>query len=73
MFEQVRAGLKEKGLVTIASLLSAMAQHLAAGMKPPFEFVVVDEAQDVSVAQLRFLSALGGALWRCRADCSLPS
>ena len=61
MFEQVRAGLKEKGLVTIASLLSAMAQHLASGMKPPFEFVVVDEAQDVSVAQLRFLSALGGA------------
>src|SRR5207248_4712250 len=26
---------------------------------PPFEFVVVDEAQDVSVPQLRFLAALG--------------
>jgi len=62
MFEQVRAGLKEKGLMTTASLLSALAQRLASGMKPPFEFVVVDEAQDVGVAQLRFLAALGGAL-----------
>ena len=26
----------------------------------PFDFVVVDEAQDISVAQLRFLAALGG-------------
>ena len=26
---------------------------------PPFDFAVVDEAQDVSVAQLRFLAALG--------------
>src|SRR5262249_55842908 len=25
----------------------------------PFEFVIVDEAQDVSIAQLRFLAALG--------------
>jgi superfamily I DNA/RNA helicase len=27
---------------------------------PPFEFVVVDEAQDLSVAQLKFLAGLGG-------------
>ena len=27
--------------------------------KPPFDFIVVDEAQDVSVAQLKFLAALG--------------
>src|SRR5690606_34214914 len=27
---------------------------------PPFEFVVVDEAQDLSAAHLRFLSAIGG-------------
>jgi superfamily I DNA/RNA helicase len=26
----------------------------------PFEFAVIDEAQDISVAQLRFLAALGG-------------
>ena len=32
---------------------------LAENARPPFEFAVVDEAQDVSVAQLRFLAALG--------------
>jgi len=30
-------------------------------MHPLFEFAVIDEAQDVSVAQLRFLAALGAA------------
>jgi superfamily I DNA/RNA helicase/mRNA-degrading endonuclease RelE of RelBE toxin-antitoxin system len=30
------------------------------GRTSPYDFVVVDEAQDVSVAQLRFLAALGG-------------
>ena len=29
------------------------------GKRTPFDFAVVDEAQDVSVAQLRFLAALG--------------
>ena len=28
--------------------------------RPPFRFVVIDEAQDLSVAQLRFLAALAG-------------
>ena len=32
---------------------------LSESKNPPFDFTVVDEAQDVSVAQLRFLAALG--------------
>jgi superfamily I DNA/RNA helicase len=40
-------------------LFSRLASELAASKHPPFEFIVVDEAQDVSVAQLRFLAALG--------------
>src|SRR5207249_5645707 len=36
-----------------------LASHFAVVKKPPFDFVVVDEAQDLSVAQLRFLAALG--------------
>ena len=27
--------------------------------RPPFEFCVVDESQDIGVAELRFLAALG--------------
>jgi hypothetical protein len=60
MFERVRAGLRAKGLLTPADLLSRLAAHLSTMKRPPFDFVVVDEAQDVSVAQLRFLAALGG-------------
>ena len=59
VFERVRAGLKAQGLVTNSELLSRLAAHLASLKQPPFAFVVVDEAQDVSVAQLRFLAALG--------------
>ncbi len=59
MFERVRAGLNERGLVTQAELYSRLAAHLASGDRPPYGFVVVDEAQDVSVAQLRFVAALG--------------
>jgi superfamily I DNA/RNA helicase len=32
---------------------------LMVGNKSPFDFVVVDEAQDVGVAELRFLASLG--------------
>ncbi len=60
IFERVRAGLNERKLVTQADLYSRLAAHLARGAQPPYDFVVVDEAQDVSVPQLRFVAALGG-------------
>jgi hypothetical protein len=59
IFEKVLAEVKARGLVTMSGVFSRLASHYA-GAKPPFEFVVVDEAQDVEVAQLRFLAALGG-------------
>jgi superfamily I DNA/RNA helicase len=59
IFERVRTGLNERRLVTQADLYSRLAGHLVAGERPPYDFVVVDEAQDVSVAQLRFVAALG--------------
>ena len=37
-----------------------LERHVAEGTHPPFEFCVIDEAQDVGVAELRFLAALGG-------------
>jgi hypothetical protein len=59
VFERVRAGLAKRNLVTQADLYSRLAAHLTSGEGPPYDFVVVDEAQDVSVAQLRFVAALG--------------
>jgi superfamily I DNA/RNA helicase len=45
--------------VTWPDLFSRLASQYQSGRQPPFDFVVVDEAQDLSVAQLRFLAALG--------------
>jgi superfamily I DNA/RNA helicase len=36
-----------------------LTSHFSKGKSFPFDFVVVDESQDISVAQLRFLSSLG--------------
>ena len=59
IFQQVRSGLSQRGLVTQADLYSRLATRLVTGERRPYDFVVVDEAQDVSVAQLRFVAALG--------------
>lgn len=61
VFELVKQGLTEQGLVTRAQMFSQLAEKLQTRRNPPFDFAVVDEAQDIGVAQLRFLSALGGS------------
>lgn len=60
VFGRVRAALRAQGLVTRAEVFSRLAAHFSEKAQPPFECVVVDEAQDLSVPQLRFLAALGG-------------
>lgn len=59
IFARVRAGLQARNLVTYADVFTRITSHLTAAKRPPFDFVVVDEAQDLSVPQLRFLAALG--------------
>jgi len=61
IFERVRAGLAERRAATWADLFGRVTENIAAGGRPPFDFAVVDEAQDVGVAELRFLAALVGA------------
>jgi mRNA-degrading endonuclease RelE of RelBE toxin-antitoxin system len=60
ILDTVRVRLRTEGLITRAGMFTALAGQLVSRKHPPFEFVVVDEAQDVSVAQLRFLASLGG-------------
>jgi len=60
VFAQVRAALDERRLVTMGEVLAAGTEHFRSGGARPFEFVVVDEAQDLGVGQLRFLAALIG-------------
>jgi len=57
VFERVQAALSQGGLITHAEMFTRLAEKTKTLRHPPFEFVVVDEAQDVSIAQLRFLAA----------------
>lgn len=61
MFDRVRAGLRERKLVTQAELFSELAATLAKTKRLVFDYAVVDEAQDIGVGHLRFFAALGGA------------
>lgn len=59
IFEMVRSGLREQGLITTAGMFNVLARHYASGTSLPFDFAVVDEAQDIGIAQIRFLAGLG--------------
>jgi superfamily I DNA/RNA helicase len=59
VFSRVRAELAKLKQTTLAEIYGQVASSMASGGKRPYDFVVVDEAQDVSVAQLRLLAALG--------------
>jgi len=61
IFEKVRAGLAERRMVTWADVFGRLTDDLLAGGAAPFDHAVVDEAQDLGVAEARFLSALAGA------------
>ncbi len=60
IFDRVRLSLVDKRLLTCPGLFSQISTQIAERKHPPFDFAVIDEAQDISVAQLRFLAALGG-------------
>ena len=60
VFERVKAGLRERELLTNADMFGRLTREVERLEHPHFDHVVVDEAQDVSVAQLRFLAAVAG-------------
>jgi len=56
----VRKRLGAEGLITHAEMFTRIAGQVGSRKHAPFDFVVIDEAQDVTVSQLRFLAAMGG-------------
>lgn len=60
IYDQTRSTLSNQKLLTYSGMFSRLVSHFAESKKRPFDFIVVDEAQDISVAQLRFIAALGG-------------
>jgi hypothetical protein len=60
IFQRVRDKLSAHGLITESQLFTKLAAAIAGEKTSPFDFAVVDEAQDLTVAHLRFFAALGG-------------
>lgn len=60
IFERMARSLIEAGLVTMQGIYGELGRRLATAAHPPFEFAVVDEAQDIGPTQLRFLAAFAG-------------
>lgn len=60
ILDAARARLRAQGYITRAEMFTRLAAEVGNRKRPPFDFIVVDEAQDVGVSQLRFLAALGG-------------
>jgi superfamily I DNA/RNA helicase len=58
IFDQIHVDLKRRNIITLAEMFSHLANFYLENKQSPFDFVVVDEAQDIDVAQLRFLAAL---------------
>jgi superfamily I DNA/RNA helicase/mRNA-degrading endonuclease RelE of RelBE toxin-antitoxin system len=60
IFERVREGLAERGLVTLPQVFARAAELVARAGERLYDHAVADEAQDLGVPQLRFLAALAG-------------
>lgn len=57
IFERVRQQLEQQSLVTMCQVFNRLAESMDDESKP-YDYAIVDEAQDINVPQLRFLAAL---------------
>lgn len=60
IFEPVKLKLSAQGWITYPGLFNQLTAHYASGCGAPFDFIVVDESQDVNIQQLRLLAAIAG-------------
>ncbi|MBF0566615.1 MAG: DEAD/DEAH box helicase [Nitrospirae bacterium] len=58
IFDRTLSQLKARGKITNATMFGRLAACVSEMKHQPFDFCVVDEAQDISVTQLRFLAAM---------------
>lgn len=61
VFEAARDSLKKRGVQTWAQIFAEVTKHFAGRDEKPFSHIVVDEAQDLGVPELRLLVAISPA------------
>jgi superfamily I DNA/RNA helicase len=59
IFERVRANVAKSGAMTLSGVYGALTAAAGQQKRRPFDFAVIDESQDVTVSQLRFLAWIG--------------
>ncbi|ALX20423.1 hypothetical protein QR52_03705 [Bordetella pertussis] len=60
VFAKVKEQLKQAGKITAAEMFAKLAEAMPKRKHPVFDYIVLDEAQDIGVQQLRFLAAIAG-------------
>ena len=58
VFAAARASLESRGFYTWPGVFTAVTRHFAEKPTKPFSHVVIDEAQDLGVPELRFIAAI---------------
>jgi hypothetical protein len=61
VFEAARKALAAERFTTWAEVFTGLAAALAGKSKKPFDHIIIDEAQDLAPAELRFFAALAPA------------
>jgi hypothetical protein len=61
VFEGTRAALKADGFVTWPAVFHALADHYSTRQDKPFTHVIIDEAQDLGVSELRFMTRIAAS------------
>lgn len=61
VFEQVNQDLAAGRWITYAGMFSALAARFKKTGLAPFDFVVIDESQDITPSQLAFVATIAGA------------
>jgi UvrD-like helicase C-terminal domain len=58
VFAAARASLESRGFYTWPGVFTAVTRHFAEKPAKPFSHIVIDEAQDLGVPELRFIAAI---------------
>jgi hypothetical protein len=61
VFESVRNAIAEQGFTTWAAVFTELAEAYAVKSEKPFDHILIDEAQDLGPAELRFFAAIAPA------------
>jgi len=58
IFEGAKELIQNNGFITESQLFAGLANVFEGNQKAPYDYVVIDEAQDIGVSHLKFFSAL---------------